>query len=85
MILLLGGNGLFRSFFKKKLIKQNKKFVTVGRRNSDYDGNILNEKFLLKILKKFKPKTIINLVAITDVEYCEKKKNMQKRLIQIYP
>ena len=42
----------------KKLIKQNKKFVTVGRRNSDYDGNILNEKFLLKILKKFKPKNL---------------------------
>tara|TARA_B110000495_G_C22549351_1_gene332405 strand:+ start:188 stop:553 length:366 start_codon:yes stop_codon:yes gene_type:complete len=41
----------------------------------------INEKNFSKILKKHSPNVVINLIALTDVDLCEKKKKKLKKLI----
>jgi dTDP-4-dehydrorhamnose reductase len=80
MILILGSNGLFGSFFKKFLKKKKIKFLTVGRKNSDFNGNILEYNFLSKVIKIIRPKIIINFAAYTNVENCETNQKLAHKL-----
>jgi dTDP-4-dehydrorhamnose reductase len=80
MILIFGSNGLFGSFFKKFLKKKKIKFLTVGRKNSDFNGNILEYNFLSKVIKIIRPKIIINFAAYTNVENCETNEKLAYKL-----
>ena len=71
MILIFGATGLLGSSLIKFLDKKKIKFTTVGRKNSNIVGNILNYSFLKQTLKSTNPKIIINLVSNTNVDNCE--------------
>ena len=80
MILILGSNGLLGSYVKNFLSKKKIKFITLGRKNCDINGDILNTNFLNKIIKKINPKIIINFAAYADVDKCEKNKILAMQL-----
>ena len=85
MILISGSNGLLGSSLK--VFFNNKKILykTIGRKNCDFSGDIKNIAFVEKTIKKFCPKIFINLAALTNVDYCEKKKNLTYKLNTEFP
>lgn len=67
-ILILGCSGRLGGFLKKNLDSRKYKIFYHEGKN-DYDLSDKNAVF--KYLKKNNPDTIINAIAISDVEYCE--------------
>lgn len=67
-ILILGCSGRLGGYLKKKLDSRKHKFI-YHEGKTDYD--LSDESTVFKYLKKKNPDTIINAVAISDVEYCE--------------
>ena len=47
---------------------------------ADYKVDLLNKKKVEKIIAKTKPDIVINLAAITNVDFCEKNKSLCKKL-----
>lgn len=80
-ILILGGSG-FLGYYLKKFLKEKKiNFITSGRNKNN---NVIIENYnkinLHKLILNYNPSFIINLVAITKVDLCEKKKNFSKKI-----
>ena len=83
-ILIFGSSG----FLGKKIVKSFKKknykvFTDLNykkrlRKDSNYN-------FILKILNKVKPNIVINLIALTDVDKCEKNKEIAKKSNILFP
>ena len=75
-IFITGSNGLLgkslKKFFKKKKIK----FKTFNRKNNTY----YNKYYFIKLFKRNKISHVINLAAFTNVDDCEKKKNICKKI-----
>jgi dTDP-4-dehydrorhamnose reductase len=67
---LLGSNGLLGSEFKK--ILPQKKTLTLAKSNAKIKSNLKDFQKLKKIFLKYKFKYVINCIAITDVNKCEK-------------
>ena len=69
--LVLGGTGLLGNHFvtilKKKKIRV---FKHGNSKPSEFNFELSDEKSLTKILKKYKPKIIINCAALTNVDLC---------------
>jgi len=59
-----GINGMLGSSFKNYFLKNNIDFI-------DKYVDILNEKGLSELMKKYKPTHILHLAALTNVDYCE--------------
>ena len=72
-ILVLGSNGLLGSYIVKDLKKRNLNFFTIARSNSNYNFNFKNFKNLNNFFLKHKFKIVINCVAKTSIDYCQKK------------
>ena len=76
-ILLLGSSGFLGIYLNKKL---NKKFnVTtngLNKRNNDLTKYINIE----KIIQKVKPNIIINASGLTDIEVCQIKPELSKKI-----
>lgn len=85
MILIFGSNGLLGSYIKKFLKKKKIKFLTIGRKNCDIIGNILDYNFLKLALQRNNPKLILNLAAYTNVEKCEKNIKLANELNVNFP
>ena len=71
-IVILGSSGLLGKYLTTESIKRNYKTVGISRTKSDYNLDIRNFEKVDKVLKSIKPNVIINCIAITDLEYCEK-------------
>ena len=71
--LVIGSNGLLGSNIVKILKKKKINFLTVARKNSNFNINLENFKRLDKFFLKNKFKIVINCAAIIDINYCEKK------------
>ena len=75
-ILIFGSTGLLGSqlsiFFKK-----NYNVVTVGhtKKNCNFNIDLNNKNKTLRLIKKIKPRVIINCVAYTDVDKCNSNLN----------
>ncbi len=74
-ILVLGSNGLLGSYIVKDLKKRNLNFFTIARSNSNYNFNFKNFKNLNIFFLKHKFKIVINCIAKTNIDYCNKKFN----------
>ena len=74
--LVIGSNGLLGSNIVKILKKKKINFLTVARKNSNFNINLENFKRLDKFFLKNKFKIVINCAAIIDINYCEKKYNI---------
>ena len=80
-ILILGGSGFLGTYLKKFFKNKKVKFLTSGRHknNNIILKNYQNEN-LNKLIINYNPTFIINLVAITKVDICEKKKFLSKKI-----
>jgi len=74
--LVIGSNGLLGSNIVKILKKKKISFLTVARKNSNFNLNLKNFKRLDKLFLKNKFKIVINCAAIIDINYCEKNYNI---------
>ena len=74
-VMMLGASGFLGSRLYQSL-KKKKKITTCGRsKKNDIILKKINKNNFSKILLKNKPDVIINLIATTDVDICERKKN----------
>jgi len=80
-ILILGASGFLGSYLKDYFKKKKIKFISCGR-NTKNNLRIknYNKKILSNIILKYNPNVVINLVAITNVDKCEKNKNLAKKI-----
>ena len=80
-VLVLGASGLLGSELISGQYLKKYKIISLSRSSkTDYNDDLENFNELLKILEKVKPKVIINLVGITNVDHCEKFPNEAYRL-----
>lgn len=71
-IVILGASGLLGSTLMPKLKSKYSKVYSVGRSHeNDFICNAVNYPALEKILNEINPDIIINLAALTDVDFCE--------------
>ena len=73
-ILVLGSTGFLGQYLIKYFNDKNINFVTQSRflnKKIDLQLNLENYEEILICLKRIKPNIIINLVALTNVDYCE--------------
>jgi dTDP-4-dehydrorhamnose reductase len=76
-ILLIGSSGQLGSNLIQALLKLKKYKIIEGHKNKI---NLININNLENKIKKIKPLMIINCAAFTNVDLCEKKKNLAKKL-----
>ena len=80
-VLVLGGSGLLGSELISGQYLKKYKIISLSRSSkTDYNVDLENFNELVKILEKVKPKVIINLAGITNVDRCEKFPNEAYRL-----
>lgn len=71
-IVILGASGLLGSTLMPRLKLKYSKVYSVGRSNeNDFICNASNYSFLEKALNEINPDIIVNLIALTDVDFCE--------------
>ena len=71
-IVILGSSGLLGKYLTTESLKRNHKTTGISRTKSDYNLDIRDFEKVEKVLKSTKPNVIINCIAITNLEYCEK-------------
>ena len=83
-ILIFGSNGFLGKKIVKSFKKKNYKVFTDLNYKKVLKKNF-NHNFIIKILNKIKPSIIINLIALTDVDKCEKNKEIAKKSNTLFP
>ena len=72
-IVVFGATGLLGSSLVTFLNKSGNQVITIGRSSSNqHQCNILNQNEVDEVLMKIDPDVILNLVALTDVDFWEK-------------
>lgn len=74
-IAILGGSGRLGVYLNKEL-KKNYKIISASTKSNYTNCDITKSLSIRKFIKKFKPNIIVNTVALTSIEICEK--NPQK-------
>ena len=84
-VLITGATGLLGTSLTAFLIKTGYNVYTHSlHSNSDFKGDLSGKAFVYDMIKKIRPEVIINLVALTDVDECER--NLKKAyLINVKP
>ena len=73
--LIIGSNGLLGSSIVKILKKNNNSFLTVARKNSNFNLDLKNFNKLKKFFLKNRFKIVINCAGKININFCEKKFN----------
>ena len=68
----------------KKLLPINDSFY-VAKNNSNFNINLVNLKKFEKLFEKYRFLNVINVAAITDLQVCEKKKNLCNKINYLLP
>lgn len=72
-IVIIGASGLLGSYLAPRLLASENEIFSIGRaRSNDFICDASNSEELIKVLSKIQPNIILNLAALTDVDYCEK-------------
>lgn len=85
MILLSGSSGLLGTVLKRYFDHGKIRYLTIGRENCNFNGDIQNNSFVEKIIKTLAPSIFINLAAITDVDFCEANKEIAYKINTEFP
>jgi dTDP-4-dehydrorhamnose reductase len=78
-VLILGSSGLLGKYLFSEL-KKNKKIITYNTGLNKRKFDFTKKKQLKKLLVSKKPNLIINTVALTDVDKCEKKTKYSRKI-----
>jgi len=70
-MLILGSTGMLGQSLIKTAKESNIEVTGIARSNADINLDILNFDKLISLIRKIKPKTIVNCVAITSIDLCE--------------
>ncbi len=70
-MLILGSTGMLGQALIKTAEENNVEVIGVARSNADINLNVLSFEKLILLIRKTSPKTIVNCIAITDVDLCE--------------
>tara|TARA_B110000971_G_C19951764_1_gene473692 strand:- start:23 stop:874 length:852 start_codon:yes stop_codon:yes gene_type:complete len=73
--LVIGSKGLLGAKIVKILKNNNNNYLTIARKDSNFNLNLKNFKSLNKFFLKNKFRVVINCAAIIDINYCESKFN----------
>jgi dTDP-4-dehydrorhamnose reductase len=76
-ILIIGSGGQLGSYLSKSLLRLRKYKIIQAHKKKI---NLIKINYLENKIKKLKPRIIINCAAFTDVDICEKRKQLAKRL-----
>ena len=88
-ILITGGFGMIGRRLSKQIKNSKNSLMVIDNFSSKLKPvkgvnfsktNILNEKALLKIFKKFKPNIVVHLAAIHHIPTCEKKRSFSQEV-----
>lgn len=79
-ILVTGSTGFLGSYLVKKIQKKYNLICLGFKQIADYRVDLIEKKKIEKIIAKTKPDIILNLAAITDVDFCERNKLLCKKL-----
>ena len=72
MIIILGSTGFLGAHLQYEFRKNSIEFITIGRsKESDIVVDPLDFNSVKDVVLAYRPEVLINLVAITDVDYCE--------------
>jgi len=71
-LLILGATGMLGQALMREASRRNIKAIGASRSYDRLSLDILDDKSLRKVIFSLKPKIIINTVALTDLEECEK-------------
>ena len=85
MILIIGGSGFVGYYLHQSLIKSEQKVISTYNTNKIEEKNFVhldvnNKNSLRRIIKKLKPDTVIYAAGITDVDLCERNKELAKKI-----
>ena len=78
-IILFGATGFLGSYLSEYLKKDYKLYQFGRSKKSDHNLDLLNKKCFFNKLERIKPDYLINLVAETNVDYCQKNKNCYEK------
>ena len=71
-VLILGAYGFFGTYLSRHLNELKNDVFRQGRHSkADFIIDLTSQQEILNFLNKFKPDVIINLIALTNVDYCE--------------
>jgi dTDP-4-dehydrorhamnose reductase len=70
-MLILGSTGMLGQSLIKTAKESNIEVTGIARSNADINLDILNFDKLISLIRKIKPKTIVNCVAISSIDLCE--------------
>lgn len=70
-MLILGSTGMLGQSLMEIAKKYNNKVIGVARSNADINLDVLDFNRLESVIKTIKPNTIVNCIAITDINFCE--------------
>ena len=79
-ILVTGSTGFLGSYLVKKIQKKYNLICLGFKQAADYKIDLIDKKKVEKIIDKTKPDIILNLAAITDVDFCERNKLLCRKL-----
>ena len=68
-VLVTGATGLLGPYICAEFSDCN--VITTARRNADYNCDLTDAQAVEKLIRSVKPDTVIHLMALTDVDYCE--------------
>lgn len=72
-VLILGAYGFLGTYLSSHLVESGFQVLRQGRNlDADFKINLESKDELIIFLNTNRPNTIINLIALTDVDYCEK-------------
>lgn len=80
-VLILGATGLLGTYLLKALRSKGLKILGLGHRgDTDISCDATDSKRLLSVLSEVQPSIIINLIALTDVDKCDRDPHLAYKL-----
>ncbi len=71
-LLILGGTGMLGQALAKEAKSRCLTYKTVSRKNADINLDLTDKLSLIDLIRTTQPQIIINTIAKTDLDYCEK-------------
>lgn len=83
--LVVGSSGMLGKALKKGVERRGWKLTSVGRREAQYEVDLMNPKELFKLINVVNPDIVVNCSALTDLDLCEKEPECARAVNALTP